>query len=189
MSQQTRTYSTALRTFLALTLVLGIGFPAVILGIGQLALPAQANGSLVTNAQGEVVGSALLAQPFADAEGNPLPQYFQPRPSAIDYDGAGSSGTNYGPENPELLADIAARAAAGASTADALTSSSSGLDPHISVDNALSQIPTVAAARGMTESAVTEVVNSMIQGRDLGYLGEPTVNVLQLNLALDAQTP
>lgn len=185
---------TALRALLIFTAVLGIGYPLVVLGFGQLATPAQANGSLVT-VDGEVVGSSLLGQSFSDADGNPLPEWFQPRPSAAGagYDGGASSGSNYGPENPDLIAAIEERRAHIAEfngvdpddvPADALTASASGLDPHISPEYALLQVARVAAARGLDEAEVRALVESHIQGRDLGYLGEPTVNVLELNVAL-----
>jgi potassium-transporting ATPase KdpC subunit len=183
---------TALRVLLIFTIVLGVGYPLVITGIGQLALAPQANGSLVS-VDGEVVGSALLGQAFTDAEGAPLPEWFQSRPSAAGegYDGGASSGSNYGPENEDLVAAIEERRAiieqldgAGEVPADALTASASGLDPHISPEYALLQVARVADARGLDEQVVRELVESMIQGRDLGYLGEPTVNVLQLNVAL-----
>lgn len=185
---------TAIRALLILTLVLGVGYPLVVTGIGQLALPAQANGSLV-HVEGEVVGSALLGQSFTDEEGDALPEWFQSRPSAAGsgYDGGASSGSNYGPENEDLIGAIEDRRAAiegldGVARddipADAVTASGSGLDPHISPEYALLQVARVAEARGLEEQAVRALVESMIQGRDLGYLGEPTVNVLQLNIAL-----
>lgn len=183
---------TALRALLILTVVLGLGYPLLITAIGQLALNHQANGSLV-QVDDEVVGSALLGQSFTDAEGNALPEWFQSRPSAAGdgYDAGASSGSNYGPENADLLAAIEDRRAAiealeGTSEipADALTASASGLDPHISPAYALLQVPRVAEARGLSEQVVLELVESMIQGRDIGYLGEPTVNVLRLNIAL-----
>ncbi|MDO7882116.1 potassium-transporting ATPase subunit KdpC [Antiquaquibacter soli] len=189
-----RQFWTALRALLVLTLVLGLGYPLVVTAIGQGALPAQANGSL-ERLDGQIVGSVLLGQSFTDAEGAPLPEWFQSRPSAAGagYDGGASSGSNLGPSNDELVASIESRRAAIAEfegvdpdrvPADALTASASGLDPHISPEYALLQVPRVAAARGLDESTVRELVESMIQGRDLGYLGEPTVNVLQLNIAL-----
>jgi K+-transporting ATPase ATPase C chain len=185
---------TAVRALLILTVVLGIVYPLAILGVGQLALPAQANGQLVT-VDDEVVGSAIIGQSFSDADGAALPEWFQPRPSAAGsgYDGGASSGSNYGPENEDLIAAIGDRQAAieqldgvavGDIPADAVTASASGLDPHISPEYALLQVPRVAEARGLDESAVRELVESMIQGRDLGYLGDPTVNVLMLNIAL-----
>ena len=185
---------TAIRALLILTVVLGLGYPALVLGIGQAAMPAQANGSLVESG-GEVVGSSLIGQSFSDADGNALPEWFQPRPSAAGdgYDGAASSGSNYGPENSDLIAAIEERQAAiaeadhvpaGDIPADAVTASGSGLDPHISPAYALEQVARVADARGIDESAVRALVEQHTQGRDLGYLGEPTVNVLELNIAL-----
>ncbi|MFE5408102.1 potassium-transporting ATPase subunit KdpC [Microbacterium sp. NPDC056569] len=192
-----RTTGVAVRAMLVLTLVLGVGYTMLVTGIGQLALPWQANGSLVQNASGDTVGSALIGQSFTDASGAALPQYFQSRPSAAGdgYDGGASSGSNLGPENPDLASAIAERKAAIAELegvdpsqvpADAVTASGSGLDPHISPAYALLQVPRVAAARGLSESEVRAVVESHLQQRDLGYLGEPRVNVVELNLALDA---
>ncbi|MDO9395701.1 MAG: potassium-transporting ATPase subunit KdpC [Herbiconiux sp.] len=187
-----RPYWTALRYMLVATVVLGIAYPVAVLGIGQLALPAQANGSVV-RVDGEPVGSSLIGQSFTDDEGVALPEWFQSRPSAAGYDGGASVGSNYGPENADFLAEIEERRAAIAASdgvpadripVDALTTSGSGLDPHISPDYALEQVGRVAAARGLDEAAVRELVDSFVQGRDLGYLGEPTVNVLQLNVAL-----
>lgn len=185
---------TGLRALLVFTVVLGLGYPLVILGIGQLALPGQANGTLV-RVDGEVVGSALIGQSFSDDDGNPLPEWFQPRPSAAGagYDAGASSGSNYGPENADLIAAIEERRAAIAEfegvdpseiPADALTASGSGLDPHISPEYALLQVARVAEARGLAEDEVRDLVERFTQGRDLGFLGEPTVNVLQLNAAL-----
>jgi len=167
---------TAIRALLVLTLVLGIGYPLLITAIGQVALPAQANGSLIYR-DGAVVGSSLIGQSFT------TPEWFNSRPSAAGdgYDGGASSGSNYGPENDDLIAAIESRTG---DTPDALTASGSGLDPHISPENALSQVATVAAARGLDATSIRELVESRIQGRDLGYLGEPRVNVLELNLAL-----
>ena len=189
-----RHYWVALRAMVVLTVLLGVLYPLAITGIGQLTMPWQANGSPVTSG-GTTVGSALIGQSFSDADGKPLPQWFQPRPSAAGtgYDAAASSGSNWGPENADLLTVIADRklaieaadgVSAGAIPADALTASASGLDPHISPAYALLQVPRIAAARSLQESAVQSLVESMIQGRDLGYLGEPTVNVLRLNIAL-----
>jgi K+-transporting ATPase ATPase C chain len=191
-----RTAGVALRAMLVFTLVLGIGYTALVTGIGQLALPWQANGSAVQDGSGATVGSALIGQSFTDADGKALPQYFQTRPSAAGdgYDGGASSGSNWGPENEDLIAAIQERRAAIAERedvdpskvpADAVTASGSGLDPHISPAYALLQVPRVAEARGLDEAAVREVVEAHIQQRDLGYLGEPRVNVLELNLALD----
>jgi K+-transporting ATPase ATPase C chain len=185
---------TAIRALLVFTVVLGLGYPLVVLGIGQLALPAQANGSPVT-VDGQAVGSSLLGQSFADADGTPLPEWFQSRPSSSGYAGEASVASNYGPENAELIADIEAQRAAIAEfegvdpadvPVDAVTNSGSSLDPHISPAYARLQVARVAEARGLDESAVRDLVETHIQGRDLGYLGEPTVNVLELNVALAA---
>jgi K+-transporting ATPase ATPase C chain len=187
-----RPYWVALRYMIVATVVLGIAYPLVVLGVGQLVLPAQANGSVVT-VDGEPVGSSLIGQSFADDDGNALPEWFQSRPSAAGYDASASVGSNYGPENPDFIAEIEARKAAIAESdgvspdsipVDALTTSGSGLDPHISPDYAYEQVARVAEARGLDESAVHDLVDAFVQGRDIGYLGEPTVNVLQLNVAL-----
>ncbi len=185
---------TAVRGMLVLTVVLGILYPLTITGVGQLALNDKANGQLIT-LDGDVVGSAIIGQSFADADGAPLPEWFQSRPSAAGdgYDASASSGSNYGPENTDLIAAIGDRQAQIVASddvdvsdipADAVTASASGLDPHISPDFARLQVERVAAARGLDAAQVSELVESMVQGRDLGYLGEPTVNVLQLNIAL-----
>jgi K+-transporting ATPase ATPase C chain len=177
-----------------LTVVLGIVYPLAITVIGQVAFPAKANGSLLS-VKGAVVGSSLIGQSFTDAQGNALPKWFQSRPSAAGagYDAGASSGSNYGPENADLIAAIQARQAAISALdgvpiseipADAVTASGSGLDPDISPAYALLQVARVAEARGLRESDVRDLVRSMIQGRDLGFLGEPTVNVSQLNIAL-----
>ncbi|MCD5345009.1 potassium-transporting ATPase subunit KdpC [Agromyces sp. H3Y2-19a] len=192
-----RTHWVALRAMLVFTLVLGVAYTALVTAIGQLALPARANGSLVHDAAGEVVGSSLIGQSFADASGAPLPGWFQPRPSAAGdgYDGGASSGSNLGPENPDLVSAIGERrsrvaAADGVSPdavpADALTASGSGLDPHISPEYARRQVARVAEVRGLPEAEVAKLVDAHVQGRDLGYLGDETVNVLELNLALAA---
>jgi len=185
---------TAVRALLILTVVLGIGYPLAITGIGQLAFNSNANGQLLT-VDGSVVGSTVIGQSFTDADGVALPEWFQSRPSAAGagYDAGASSGSNYGPENEDLISAIADRQAAivglddvevAQIPADAVTASASGLDPHISPEYALLQVARVAETRGLSEQAVRALVESMIQGRDLGYLGEPTVNVLELNVAL-----
>ena len=190
-----RTAGVAVRAMAILTLVLGVAYPLVITGIGQIALPSQANGSLVS-LDGRPVGSALIGQSFTDAEGAPLREYFQPRPSAAGdgYDASASSGSNLGPENPELIAAITERKAQiaafngvepGEVPPDALTASSSGLDPHISPEYARLQVARVAGERDIPEASVSKLVDGTIQERDLGFLGEPVVNVLKLNIALD----
>lgn len=181
---------------LVLTAALGVGYPLMITGIGQVAFPSQANGSTVS-VDNETIGSTLIGQSFADADGNPLPEWFQPRPSAAGngYDAGASSGSNLGPENPDLIAAIDERRTQIAELngvapqdvpADAVTASSSGLDPHISPAYALLQVSRVAAEQGLPEAEVRALVEANIQSRDIGYLGEPTVNVLQLNIALEA---
>ena len=190
---------TALRALLIFTVVLGVGYPLLITGIGQLALPAQANGSLVSS-DGAVVGSALIGQAFTDADGTALPEWFQSRPSAAGagYDGGASSGSNYGPENPDLISAIQNRRSAIESLesvtvaeipVDALTASASGLDPHISPAAAFYQVRRVARQRGLPEAELRQLVSQHVEGRQFGVLGEPVVNVLLLNLALDERAP
>lgn len=192
-----RTTTVAIRAMLLATLALGVGYTLLMTGAGQLVLPAQANGSLITN-DGEVVGSALIGQSFTDADGAPLPEYFQSRPSAAGdgYDGGGSSGSNFGPENVDLIAAVGERRAAIAAfegvaesnvPADAVTASASGLDPHISPAYADLQIARVAEARDVDPQTVRDLVEEHTTGRDLGFLGELRVNVVELNLALDAR--
>jgi K+-transporting ATPase ATPase C chain len=192
-----RTVLVAVRSMILLTAAVGVAYTLALTGLGQLAFPWQANGSVLTDDTGRAVGSAFLGQSFSDAKGDPLPQYFQPRPSAAGtgYDGTASGGSNLGPENPDLVAAIAARKAAVAAfdgvqesavPADAVTASGSGLDPHISPAYAAIQVERVATARHLPAEQVRALVDRTTTGRDLGYLGEPTVNVLRLNLALDA---
>jgi K+-transporting ATPase ATPase C chain len=196
-SRSTRQYWVAVRAMVVFTVVLGVGYTAVVTGIGQLALPAQANGQTVTDADGRPVGSALIGQSFTDAEGAALPEWFQSRPSAAGdgYDAAASSGSNYGPENAELIAAIGDRRAAVAKLegvpltevpVDAVTASASGLDPQISPEYARLQVARVAETRDLPQAEVAALVESAITPRDLGFLGDPTVNVLELNLALAA---
>lgn len=191
-----RTAGVAVRAMLVFTVLLGVGYMLLITGIGQVALPFQANGSLVRSADGTVAGSQLIGQSFTDADGNALPEYFQSRPSAAGdgYDSAASSGSNLGPENDDLIASIEERKTAsveldgaGEIPADALTASASGLDPDISVANAQRQVERVAEARGIPSTEVSALVAAHTIPRDLGYLGEPRVNVLELNRALDAR--
>ena len=188
----------SIRAMIVFTVVLGILYPAVIWVIG-LAMPSQSNGSLLRQ-NGQVVGSSLIGQSFTDKKGNALPQWFQSRPSAAGdgYDGSASSGSNYGPENKDLIKAIKQRQAAieksdGVTVdqipADAVTASGSGLDPDISEAYALIQVDRVAQARGLSADAVRTLVEQHVEGRPLGYLGEPTVNVLQLNIALAALKP
>jgi K+-transporting ATPase ATPase C chain len=175
------------------TVALGIIYPLVITGIGLLA-PSQANGSKLT-VDGKTVGSALIGQSFTDKKGNAYPQWFQSRPSAAGngYDAGASSGSNQGTESPTLIKEIKDRKAAIAKSdgvdpasipPDALTASASGLDPDISPTYAREQINRVANARHLPVAEVTKLVNSFVTGRELGYIGDPTVNVLELNIAL-----
>ena len=177
----------ALRVMIVLTVLVGVAYPAAVTAVGALALPRQAAGSPVS-VDGTVVGSTLIGQSFADDAGNALPEWFQSRPSAGAYDGRASGGSNLGPNSPALVDSVAGHAAAvgtgGAVPADALTASASGLDPHISPAYARLQVARVAEARGLREADVAALVESKMNGRDLGFLGEPTVNVLELNIAL-----
>jgi len=182
----------AIVSTLFLTLLLGVGYPLLVTGISQLAFPVQAGGSLVRDQAGQVIGSSLLAQNFAK------PAYLHPRPSAAGsdgYDASGSSGSNLGPMNPALSERIAKDAAAlrAESAApipgDAVTTSGSGLDPDISPANAHRQAARIAAARGADPAAVERFIAARVTPPALGVLGQPRVNVLTTNLALDAAFP
>jgi K+-transporting ATPase ATPase C chain len=167
------------------TLLTGVAYPLAMTGIAQGVFPAAANGSLIEK-DGTVIGSSLIGQTF---EGE---RYFHGRPSAVSYDASTSSGSNYGPSSTALLDQIKERATAyGGSDvpADLLTASGSGLDPDLSPAGALAQAARVATARGMPEAQVRDLVATHTQERDLGILGEPRVNVLALNLALDTLKP
>jgi K+-transporting ATPase ATPase C chain len=174
-----------------LTIITGLAYPLAVTGMAQVLFPHQANGSLIVK-DGQVAGSELIGQPFGD------PRYFWGRPSAtapFPYNAAASAGSNLGPSNPALAEAVKARidalrAADPGNTrpvpVDLVTASASGLDPHISVAAALYQVPRVARERGLTEREVEALVRQFTAGRQLGVLGEPRVNVLNLNLALDA---
>ena len=175
---------------LVLCVITGFIYPGVVTGLAQLIFPRQANGSLVT-VNGRVVGSALIGQPFT------RPEYIHPRPSAAGsgYDATASSGTNKGPTDRKLAetligprADslIASGVAKGSIPTDAVTASASGLDPHISPANAYLQVARVARARGVDSAAVRRVLDAHVEGRQFGFFGEPRVNVLMLNIALDS---
>jgi potassium-transporting ATPase KdpC subunit len=180
----------ALMALLIFTLLTGVIYPLVVTGVAQLVFPRQANGSLIVR-NGQAVGSALIGQQFDD------PKYFWGRPSATSpfpYNAASSSGSNLGPANPALLEAVQARVAAlkvadptntQPIPVDLVTASGSGLDPDISVAAALYQVPRVARVRGLSETAVRLLVDQYTHGRQFGFLGEPRVNVLELNLALD----
>jgi K+-transporting ATPase ATPase C chain len=182
----------AIVSTLFFTLLLGIGYPLLVTAIGQLAFPAQAGGSLIRDRSGQVIGSALIAQNFG------RPEYLHPRPSAAGsdgYDASGSSGSNLGPLNPDLAkrmqkdADALRAQGAKAIPADAVTTSGSGLDPDISPANARMQAVRIAAARGAPEAEVLKVIEAHVSPPVLGIFGQPTVNVLKTNLALDAALP
>jgi len=184
----------ALLSLLLLTLITGGVYPALVTGLAQLLFPRQANGSLIVR-DGQTVGSELIGQPFAD------PAYFWGRPSAtgpFPYNAAASSGSNLGPTNPALLEAVKGRIEAlrqvdpanpAPIPADLVTASASGLDPHISPAAAFYQVARVAKARGLAAEQVKSLVAEYSEGRQWGFLGEPRVNVLKLNLALEARSP
>ncbi|WP_065964712.1 potassium-transporting ATPase subunit KdpC [Curtobacterium sp. UCD-KPL2560] len=190
-----RSTGVAIRLTLLSTVVLGVVYPLAVWGVGQAAFHDQANGSMVTDSSGTVVGSSLIGQSF---DGKGADRWFQSRPSAAGeegYDANASSGSNLGPSNPDLLKAVEERRAAVAKAdgvsaaevpADAVTASGSGLDPDISPEYALQQVSRVASARGLSEDTVRRLVDEHTEARQLGFLGEPVVNVLELNLALAA---
>lgn len=182
---------TAIRFVIASILLLGLAFPMASALLGRVLFSSQANGSLIER-DGRVVGSSLVAQPFADA------RYFQPRPSAANFDPKALAGSNMAPNNPDLRARVAAGSAvvaqregvtASAIPIDLVTASGSGMDPHISPASARLQIARVAAARGLAPERVQALVQAHTEDPTFGLLGQARVNVLQLNLALDALTP
>jgi potassium-transporting ATPase KdpC subunit len=195
-SSLVRQASACIAMLAIVTLFLGFGYPLAVTGISQLFFRHQANGSLVY-VDGRLTGSALLGQGFTDAKGNPLPQYFQPRPSdaGSGYDGASSGASNLGPSNPVLIKLVTERAAAyrtfnglpanAVVPVDAVTASASGLDPDISIANGLDQASRVARARHLPTARVIALVHQYTTGAQWGFLSEPAVNVLELNLALD----
>ena len=181
----------AIAMTLILCVITGLIYPGVVTGLAQVLFPRQANGSLVA-VNGKVVGSALIGQPFT------RPEYFHPRPSAAGsgYDASASSATNKGPTDARLADTLIAQAVdsvvrndgaiKGHIPADMVTSSASGLDPDISPANARLQLPRVARARGVTEAQIAALLARHIQGRQFGFFGEPRVNVLLLNIAVDS---
>jgi len=183
----------AARTTIVTLVLTGLIYPFVMTGLAQVLFPWRANGSLVTDEKGQVIGSELIAQGFAN------PAYFQPRPSVAGekgYDAASSSGSNLGPTSKKLQDRIKEDLkrlkgenpdATGPVPADLVTTSGSGLDPHLSPEAMLWQVPRVAKARGITGERVKAVVDANVEGRTFGILGEPRVNVLLVNLALDRQ--
>ncbi len=200
-----RQHLAAARGLLVFTMITGIIYPVAMWGLAQGLFHHQANGSLVSF-KGRTVGSSLLCQEFTDAKGNPLPQYFQPRPSAATSGASNdygcnplySAASNLGPTNPKLIALIKQRQKQIAALdhvsisqipPDAVTASASGLDPDISPAYAAIQVDTVAAARHISPAQVQALVTQNTTGRTLGFLGEPVVNVLTLNIALDKKYP
>ncbi|HTW47944.1 MAG TPA: potassium-transporting ATPase subunit KdpC [Acidobacteriaceae bacterium] len=184
-----KTLFVAIRYTIVTTILLGVLYPLAVTALAQLFMRDKANGQLIVR-NGQVIGSAIIAQGFSS------PKYFHPRPSAAGsgYDATSSGASNYGPSNQKLIdrnnGDVAAwhkqdPAAKGDVPVGLITTSASGLDPDISPAGALYQVPMVAAARNLPEAQVRQLVEQHIEGRQLGFLGEPRVNVLELNLALD----
>lgn len=186
-----KNFRPAVLLFVVLTVVCGGIYPAAVTLVAGIAFPHQAAGSFVKDAGGRETGSALIGQPFSDQK------YFWPRPSATGpfaYNPGGSSGANLGPTNPAFLAAVADRVTAlrasgvaGAVPADMVLASGSGLDPHVTPAGARAQVARVAEARGLAVAQLERLVASRVEARQLGVLGEPRVNVLLLNLALDAR--
>ncbi|MEV6972870.1 potassium-transporting ATPase subunit KdpC [Kitasatospora sp. NPDC093806] len=197
-----RTYFTALRMLLVMTVILGLAYPLLVTGISQVAFTEKANGSIVKTADGKEVGSGLLGQNFdlpkqnpddPEEDAKPDPKWFQPRPAAGKYDGKSSGASNLGPNSEDLTKSVEDRRKAVAEfdgvdpasvPVDAVTASGSGLDPHISTAYAAQQVDRVAKARNLPADTVRRLVDEHTDGRSLGFLGQPGVNVVQLNKAL-----
>ncbi|MBD2870234.1 potassium-transporting ATPase subunit KdpC [Paenibacillus arenilitoris] len=181
----------SVRCTLILMLLFGLGYNLLVTGIAQGLMPGKADGSLIYNRNNELVGSELIGQAFAD------PKYFTGRVSSIDYNGAGSGTPNYAPSNEDMIKRTAEAVEAwktdnpdvpvGELPIDLITNSGSGLDPHISPEAAEAQIPRISKLTGIAETQLADLVRKHTSGRQLGFLGEPTVNVLKLNLELDAK--
>jgi K+-transporting ATPase ATPase C chain len=180
----------AILMFIVFTIICGGIYPAIVTGVAYAIFPKQAKGSFIADKSGKEIGSALIGQPFSD------PKYFWPRPSAatdFGYNPMGSSGSNSGPTNPDFIKTVGDRVKAlhdtgisGSVPADLVEASASGLDPHISPEAAKVQIARVAMARGMNKEELSRLVAAHTESRQLGFLGDPRVNVLELNLKLDA---
>ena len=190
-----RQLGTALRFLLFATLVLGVAYPLAVFGAGQLIAPYQANGSIIKDGTGAPAASALIAQAAADDSGAQDPRWFHARPSAVKWDPASSSASNLGPNDPKLLDAVAANRSAVAAAegvdpaavpADAVTASGSGLDPDISPEYARLQMARVAAANGLGTDAVASLVEQYTSSGPAAFLGQPSVNVTALNLAVAA---
>ena len=185
---------TSIIAILLFTVLTGFIYPLLVTGIAQLLFPGKANGSMIVK-DGKIIGSELIGQPFRS------PKYFWGRPSStspFEYNAGASGGSNYGPLSPALLAATAKRVKqlkdadpqnAQPVPVDLVTASASGLDPHVSVAAALYQVSRVAHARGVSEATIRSLVNQYTDARQLGILGEPRVNVLKLNIALDTMKP
>jgi K+-transporting ATPase ATPase C chain len=184
---------TALLMFIALTIICGGIYPAIVTGIGQAVFPKRANGSFITDKSGKVAGSILIGQPFSD------PKYFWPRPSStgdFGYNPAASGGSNLGPTNPDYIRQVEERVRilrksgfSGNIPSEMVQASGSGLDPHISPKAAIAQIPRVARARGISKAMLQKLVDAHVEDRQLGVFGNKRVNVLALNIALDKLAP
>lgn len=180
----------AILLFIIFTIICGGIYPAIVTGVAYALFPKQAAGSFITDKGGKEIGSTLIGQPFSDAK------YFWPRPSAatdFGYNSMASGGSNAGPTNPDYLKTVGDRVktlrdtgVAGKIPADLVQASASGLDPHVTPESALLQVPRVAKARGVSEEMMIKAVAQATEGRQLGFLGEPRVNVLELNVKLDA---
>lgn len=190
-----RQAGTALRFLVLATLVLGVAYPLAVFGVGQVIAPYQANGSIIRDTAGAPAASALIAQASADDSGAQDPRWFHARPSAVIWDPASSSASNLGPNEPKLLEAVEANRSAVAAAegvgesevpADAVTASGSGLDPDISPEYAKLQIARVAAAQGLGAEAVASLVDRHTSSGLIAFLGQPSVNVTALNLAVAA---
>lgn len=189
----TKNLITAVLITAVTTVLFGLVYPLAVTGLAQVIFPDKANGQLVKRADGTVVGSRIIGQPFSS------PGYFRPRPSAAGaagYDAGASSASNYGPTSQKLIdrvkADVEKAQAENPGRpvpVDLVTASASGLDPHITPAAAEFQVPRVARERGMSEDEVRRIVAAHTEGRQFGFFGEPVVNVLELNLDLDARRP